>query len=240
MNRRLCIAIDGPAGSGKSTVAEAVAERLGYRYISTGDMYRAVTLKAVRKGIDLEGEPELGRLAREISIEIVRGDNGRMRVLLDGEDVSETLRGPLINTNVSLVARVPEVRRVLVDKQREMAMDGGVVMEGRDIGTVVLPNADKKFYLTASVEERARRRYLEMKQRGFEPDPEALKVEIKERDRIDSERPVSPLKAAPDAIVIDTTEKSVDQVVREVLDEIEGIFLTDAGHLWRRDDGCFT
>lgn len=209
------IAIDGPAGAGKSTVAKTVAQRLGFLYIDTGAMYRAMALQALRDGLDLEDRDGLGRLAARTSVQLtVTGDG--TQVLLNGEDVTEEIRSPDVSRSVSLVARVPAVRRRLVELQREMALGGGVVMEGRDIGTVVLPDARIKIFLTASPEERARRRREELARKGYFVDQRQMEEEILERDRIDTSRETDPLTPAPDAEIIDCSSLPVEQVVKMI------------------------
>lgn len=214
--KRLTIAIDGPAGAGKSTIARKVADLLGYDYIDTGAMYRAVTLKALDANADLEDHETVTKLARECRIEF----EGNL-VFLDGKDVTVEIRSPRINKNVSLVARIPGVRNALTESQRQYGRTGGVIIDGRDIGTVVLPNADKKFFLTASVDERARRRYDEMVGKGFYVSLDDVLADVKTRDRIDSTRQVAPLKAAPDAQIIDTTNYSIEEVISLILDFLD-------------------
>jgi cytidylate kinase len=199
------IAIDGPAGSGKSTVALMVAKELGFLYVDTGAMYRAVTLKALREGIDLNDWEAVERVAASASIELIPGGNSMLRVLLNGEDVTQEIRSPEISRCVSLVARVPEVRNRLVELQRSMACRGGVVMEGRDIGTVVLPDAQVKIFLTASPGERARRRREELVKNGANVDQRQVEEEIHARDKIDTQRDTAPLKPAMDAEIIDSS-----------------------------------
>jgi cytidylate kinase len=214
--KKLTIAIDGPAGAGKSTVARKVAELLGYDYIDTGAMYRAVTLNALDENADLEDYEAVSRLAQNCSIEF----EGNL-VFLDGKDVTIEIRSPRINKNVSLVARIPGVRKALIESQRQYGRMGGVVIDGRDIGTVVLPDADKKFFLTASVDERAKRRYNEMVGKGFYVSLEDVLEDVKTRDRIDSTRQVAPLKAAPDAQVVDTTDCSIEEVVSLIINSLD-------------------
>ena len=214
------IAIDGPAGAGKSTIGALVAERLGYLFLDTGAMYRAVALAALRRGIDPDDGRRLATLAREIRVAIgpptVR-DGRAYTVLLDGEDVTWTIRGADVDRIVSQVARVPAVRDAMVRQQRALAGTGRVVMVGRDIGTVVLPEAQRKIYLTASAAERARRREEELRARGDVRPRQDLLNEILRRDQLDSERKVAPLRAADDAIIVQTDGLSVGQALERVL-----------------------
>lgn len=207
------IAIDGPAGAGKSTVAKLVAKSLGYLYIDTGAMYRAVTLKALRDGVDLTDHEKLGRLASAVSISLKAGSEGSLTVLLDGEDVTEEIRLPAVSNSVSLVAKVPAVRRKMIELQKDMARGGGVVMEGRDIGKVVLPDARVKIFLTADTGERARRRWEEMAAKGIVVDRSKIEEEICKRDFIDTTREMDPLAPAADAVIIDSTSYTVNGVV---------------------------
>ncbi len=217
------VAIDGPVASGKSAVGRALARRLGYRFIDTGLMYRAVAWAALCRGIDPEDGERLAELARSLDIELRWSPEGEeLRVLVDGRDVTGPLRSPEVEGIVSAVSARPEVRRVLVEKQRRLAEDGPVVMAGRDIGTVVLPDADFKVFLTASAEERARRRYLERLARGEPAHYEAVLAEVKRRDEYDSGRPVAPLKPAPDSLILDTGGLSLDEVVERLLGLICG------------------
>ncbi|MCD9021230.1 (d)CMP kinase [Cohnella silvisoli] len=212
---RINIAIDGPAGAGKSTVARMVAKALQYIYVDTGAMYRAVTLKALESGLPIEDNDRVGRLANELDIVLLPGVDSQ-RVLVNGEDVSLRLRSLEINRSVSYVARLETVRARMADLQRRMALEKGVVMDGRDIGTHVLPNAELKVFLTASPRERASRRFREL-------GPEAgitlgqLEKEISERDRLDQEREIAPLLQASDARLIDSTGRTVDEVVEEIV-----------------------
>ncbi|WP_170007494.1 (d)CMP kinase [Bacillus fonticola] len=212
----ISIAIDGPAAAGKSTVAKRVAETLHYIYIDTGAMYRALTYRAMQVGISVHEEDELVALLQKISIFLKQSDVGQI-VFVDGEDVTEAIRTDLVTQNVSYVAAQRGVREDMVKRQQQLAKQGGVVMDGRDIGTDVLPHAECKVFLLASVEERAKRRYEENKQKGFSVNFEKLKEEIARRDRIDSEREVSPLKKAVDAVEIDTTCRTIDEVVQSIL-----------------------
>jgi len=216
LEKDLVIAIDGPAGAGKSTVAKIIAERLGYIYIDTGAMYRALTLKALSKNYNLEDEKELGDLAGSTDIKLVKEGENNL-VILDGEDVTAEIRDNKVSNNVSVVAKVAKVREEMVKLQREMAQSGGVVMDGRDIGTVVLPDADIKIFLTASVEERAQRRYDELIEKGEDVNLEQIEAEIIRRDNIDKNREVAPLTEAEDAIYVDTTKLDIGQVVEEIL-----------------------
>ena len=214
------IAIDGPAGAGKSTIGALVAERLGYLFLDTGAMYRAVALAAKRKGIDPDDGPRLAKLAREVRILIgppTLRDGRAYTVLLDGEDVTWQIREPEIDRIVSQVARIPAVREAMVEQQRTLAERGRLVMVGRDIGTVVLPHADRKIYLTASAAERAKRREEELRSRGQVRPRQELLQEILRRDKLDSERAVAPLKAADDAIVVQTDGLSVGEALDRVL-----------------------
>ncbi|MBN2909702.1 (d)CMP kinase [Polycladomyces sp. WAk] len=207
------VAIDGPAGAGKSTVARQVADRLGLTYVDTGAMYRAVTWKALREQVNPSDEVAVTRLAQQTQIDIHPTD-----IWVDGVRVTEEIRSPEVTAQVSAVARIPGVREALVEKQRAIAQKTGVVMDGRDIGTYVLPDADVKVFLTASIEERARRRYLEMMRRGFSANLEELKEAIRRRDEADTTREHAPLRKADDAVEIDTTSRSIDDVVERILE----------------------
>lgn len=214
------IAIDGPVAVGKSTIGSLLAQRLGYTFVDTGVIYRALTRKALRLGIDLEDENKLSQLAANTKIECAGKQS--LNVFVDGEDVSDMAHFPEVEKNVSLVSRVLEVRRAVVKEQRRLAQRGGMVMVGRDIGTVVLPGADLKIFLTASLEARAQRRYLELLSKGEKADYEAISGEIMKRDEMDSQRAVSPLKPAADAKIIDTGDLAPEQVVQKILDLMEG------------------
>ncbi|WNF21529.1 (d)CMP kinase [Mesobacillus jeotgali] len=217
MSRRISIAIDGPAAAGKSTVAKIVAEKLTYIYIDTGAMYRALTYKALNKGASLDNESQLIEILNDTVIELMPGEAGQ-KVLLDGIEVTNEIRSAEVTNQVSYVAVHELVRKEMVNRQQQFAVDGGVVMDGRDIGTHVLPNAEVKVFLLASVEERAQRRHSENIQKGFPSDLEKLKEEIAARDKIDSEREVAPLKKAHDAVEIDTTSLSIQDVVGKIMD----------------------
>lgn len=218
MNKKLTIAIDGPAGAGKSTVAQIVAQRLGFVYIDTGAMYRAVTLLALREAMDLGSEAELSSLVQRADIRLEnREGETKPRVMLNGEDVTGEIRSPEVSRHVSLVAQVPDVRKQMVELQRQMGEAGGVVMDGRDIGTHVFPRAEIKIFLTASIEERAMRRGKELQEKGYPVDWEKLKAEICSRDQMDTEREIAPLIQAPDAILLDTTSLDIEGVVNRIL-----------------------
>lgn len=216
MRKKISIAIDGPAAAGKSTVAKIVAERLSYLYIDTGAMYRALTYKAIQQNVDLQNESELLDMLLDTSIEFVQEKKGQL-VLLDGENVTDEIRTNDVTNSVSIVAKHKKVREEMVKRQQELASGGGVVMDGRDIGTHVLPKAEVKIFLLASVEERAQRRHQENLQKGFSSNLEKLKEEIAKRDKIDSEREVAPLRKADDAYEIDTTSLSIEQVVDKIM-----------------------
>jgi cytidylate kinase len=213
------IAIDGPAASGKSTIGGLLAERLGYLYLDTGAMYRAVTWAALERDIDVEDESAVSELACRLEIQISRPrieDGRQYTVTVDGEDATWQIREAEVDRHVSPVSAYPGVRRALTEQQRRIASRGDVVMVGRDIGTVVIPDADVKIYLDASPEVRARRRYLELLSRGEEASFQEILSRMRTRDRIDSNREVAPLRVAPDAVVIDTDNLSIDQVLEEV------------------------
>ncbi|MBM3268454.1 MAG: (d)CMP kinase [Candidatus Sericytochromatia bacterium] len=215
--RRFIITLDGPAGAGKSTVAKALAKRLGYRYLDTGAMYRAITWKALETGVALDDEPGLAGIARESQLEL-RAEPDNLHVLIDGEDVTSRIREPRISQAVSHVAKVPGVRREMVDQQRRIGEGGGLVAEGRDMATVVFPEAELKIYLDASPRERARRRASDLAAAGHgKLDLEALEREIAERDRIDSTRDVAPLTHSAEHTHVPTDNLDVDQVVDQIL-----------------------
>jgi cytidylate kinase len=215
--RKLVIAIDGPAASGKSTTARLAAEALGYLHIDTGAMYRAVTLAVIREGVNPSDVDAMGKLVARIRVEERHSAAGR-RVFLNDGDVTDLLRTPEITRTVSAVSALPVVRVAMVREQRRMGAEGGVVLEGRDIGTVVFPDADLKFFLIAGIEARARRRLRDLEAIGEHPDVNRLRAEIEERDRLDSTRSASPLRQAEGAIVLDTSNltipEQVDVVVR--------------------------
>ncbi len=220
MTRVSRIAIDGPAASGKSTVGKLVAERLGYLYFDTGVMYRAVTWASLQRGIPISDEVAVTRLAQDLHIDVTRpqvADGRQYTVLVEGSDVTWEIRRPEVDAEVSPVSAYPGVRAALTAQQRRIGAAGHVVMVGRDIGTVVMPDADLKVYLDAAVEERARRRYREILARGGQADYQAVLRGMVQRDAIDSSRATAPLCAAPDAVVIDTTCMSIDEVVQAII-----------------------
>lgn len=214
--RKLIIAIDGPVGSGKSTLARRVAELMGYVYVDTGAMYRAVALKAIRRGLSLDANEELVALARDTRIDL-RMQDGAQRVFLDDEDVTAAIRTPEMSQAASKIAVVAGVREVLVAEQRRAGKPGGVVMEGRDIGSVVFHNAELKIFLTASAEVRAQRRWREHIQKGETADLEQTLAEVHERDRRDSGRASSPLVRTADAVVVDSTAMEPEEAARLVV-----------------------
>jgi cytidylate kinase len=210
--RPLIIAIDGPSGAGKGTIARAIARELNYRHIDSGAMYRAVGWKAIRDGVPLDDEAAVTALAERSRIEVSTAG-----VTIDEADVTRAIRTPEIDGAAAAVARLPGVRRTLVDRQRQLGAGGGIVMEGRDIGTVVFPNADAKVYLDASPEERARRRAIDPAHTGVPAVVSEVATLLTQRDEQDRTRTASPLFAAKDAVIVDTTGKTVDEVVREVM-----------------------
>jgi CMP/dCMP kinase len=218
------IAIDGPAGAGKSTLSRMLAARLGYIYVDTGALYRAVGLSALRCGVAPSDAQNVGRLLADTAIEI-RFEEGSQHVFLNGEDVSSLIRSPEVSMAASQVSAIPEVRVFLLELQKKLAADSSVVMDGRDIGTVVLPNADIKIFLTASPEDRARRRYKEMLERGETAEYEKVLADIKKRDDADSGREIAPLKPAMDSVIADTTgfelEKSLEKLTSIVKERLK-------------------
>ena len=223
MDKRISIAIDGPAAAGKSTVAKVVAKKLSYVYIDTGAMYRTITYAALEQKVDIENEEKLMEVVKNVNIEFQQGENTQL-VFLNGQDVSEVIRTPEVTNRVSIVAKHRLVREEMVRRQQELAEKGGVVMDGRDIGTHVLPDAEVKIFMLASVEERAERRHLENMNKGFDSNLEQLKEEIARRDKLDSEREVSPLKKADDALELDTTSLSIEEVVQKIMGIVSGVF----------------
>ncbi|MDD2444049.1 MAG: (d)CMP kinase [Desulfotomaculaceae bacterium] len=221
MKSRPNIAIDGPAGAGKSTVAKLVAKELGFLYIDTGAMYRAVTLKALREEVNFSDYNGLDQLAAAARVKLVAGADADLKVFLNNEEVTEAIRDPEVSRNVSLLARVPSVRKRMVELQKAMAVGGGVVMEGRDIGTAVLPDAPVKIFLTASIEERARRRREELAAKGDIIGQRQMEEEIILRDQVDTSREKDPLAPARDAEIIDSTCHSVEHVVAMIVARVK-------------------
>ncbi len=216
----MIIAIDGPAGAGKSTVAKRIAQRMGFLYIDTGAMYRAITLKAMQTGVDLMDVATLTDMARNTSVNLTCDKGGSLKVLLDGVDVSLKIRKPAVNQLVSDVAKIKEIREVMAGLQRKLGEKSDSVLEGRDIGTVVFPNAEKKFYLDAKFEERVNRRYKESADSSGGLTPDEVASDLHNRDHIDSTRKVAPLRKAEDAIYVDTTYMNIDEVVEKILSYI--------------------
>jgi CMP/dCMP kinase len=221
MKEKYVITIDGPAGAGKSTVSRILAQKLSYIYLDTGAIYRTVALKASEAGIAADDEENLGRLCEGIRVSFVN-EEGNLKIHLDDEEVSNKIRTEEISMLASKVSAVPSVRKALLPIQRKAAINGGIVAEGRDMGTMVFPNADFKFYLDASVEERSRRRYLELAGKGNLSEIEGVTRDIIMRDRQDTERKVAPLKPSTDSIIIDSTNLGVDEVVSKLLAIIGG------------------
>lgn len=210
------IAIDGPAGAGKSTIAKKVSAKLGYIYLDTGAMYRAVALKALQSGIDTKNQQGLADIMQKLDIAIAH-ENNLQKIFLDGADVSEAIRTAEVSAGASNVAAFPEVRLKMVELQRKIASGADVVMDGRDIGSYVLPKADLKIFLTASVEERAERRFNELLRKGQQVTYEAVRQDMVQRDKNDSTRALAPLVKVPDAIEIDSTALEIDEVVEKII-----------------------
>lgn len=218
----IAIAIDGPSGAGKSTLARMTAKHFGYIYVDTGAMYRTVGLYALRRGADTTDAKAVGELLPEIDVRTDYDGDGVQRMYLNGEDVSEKIRAPEVSMAASNVSALPAVRAFLTDTQRRMAREHDVVMDGRDIGTVVLPDAAVKIFLTASAAERARRRWLELRDKGVEATYEDVLRDIEIRDKNDSSRDIAPLKPAPDAVICDTTQRDLAgsfELIKAVIEE---------------------
>lgn len=219
-NRTNAVAIDGPAGSGKSTISRMVAERLGYTYVDTGAMYRALTFKVMKKGVEFTDEKSICAFSENMDLELMPSDGkeSTIRVILDGEDISENIRMMQVTSNVKHVAKLAMVRENLVKLQRRMVKGmNGAVMEGRDIGTVVLPDAQHKFYVDASFDERVERRFSEMRAKGLPSTRSEVAEDLKQRDHTDKTRKAGPLKKAEDAVYVDTTDMSIEEVVKEII-----------------------
>lgn len=221
MEKRLIIAIDGPAASGKSSTAQRLAQKLGYLYLDTGAMYRACALKARRLGLDLGDAATVQAMLERLDIRVQMTQDSNV-ILLDNEDVSQAIRDPEISRLASDISALPAVRYKLVELQRHMGAEGGVILDGRDIGTFVFPQAELKFYLTASPEVRAHRRWLELQQKGVAVGEDAVLNELKERDAQDSQRALAPLAIAPDAIRLDTSELSISEQVQALYALVRG------------------
>jgi CMP/dCMP kinase len=213
---KLIVAIDGPVGSGKSTVARRVAELLGYTHLDSGAMYRGVAWKALRDGVPLDSPAQLAALAEAVRIDLVPRD-GKLRVILDGEDITDLIRTPEVSHAASVVATIPGVRHPMVAEQRRAGAQGGIVMEGRDIGSVVFPHADLKIFLEASPEVRAERRLLELKEKGETLALDKVLADVHQRDRRDREREMSPLVRAADAVVVDNTAMDAEETARVIV-----------------------
>lgn len=217
----MIIAIDGPAGAGKSTVARMTAQKLGFLYIDTGAMYRALTLKAMERKINVNDTASLIKMAHSTTIDLINDQEGALKVFLDGQDVTGPIRQPRITKLVSDIAKIKEVRQIMLGLQRKLGELRDSVLDGRDIGTVVFPDADRKFYIDADFKERVKRRYKELKELGQDVTPEDIENDLNNRDNIDSTREFAPLKKAEDAIYIDTTNLTIQEVADKVLSCIQ-------------------
>jgi len=212
----IVVAIDGPAGAGKSTVAKALAQQLSFAYLDTGAMYRALTLKAVREKVNLEDEDALANLALRTQLDLKGNTRTGLKVFIDGQDVSEDIRTVEVTNSTFYIARAPRVREIMVDWQRRIGEKCNLVVEGRDVSTVVFPNAKFKFYLDANLEERAKRRIKELRDKGKDVQEDQMRADLQDRDQKDFTRKVGPLKKADDAVVLDTTFLSIEQVVAKM------------------------
>lgn len=217
----LTIALDGPAAAGKTTVAGIISKKLSIVNLDTGAMYRAVALKAINSSIDTGNIDKVTDMLKNTVIDVIY-ENGKQKIILDGEDVTGEIRTPEVSAGASDVAKIKQVRQTLVDLQRVIAQKGSVIMDGRDIGTYVLPNASHKFFLTADPGERAKRRYLQLKEKGYDGTFEEVKEDIIKRDNNDTNRSFAPLKQAEDAVYIDSTNMTIEQVVNKILEVIRG------------------
>lgn len=214
------IAVDGPSGAGKSTMAKKLARALGFLYVDTGAIYRTLGLFALRQGISPEDEAAVSKLLPMVSIRLDYGEDWVQKMYLNGEDVTDAIRTPEVSTAASQISAIPGVRDFLMDMQRDLAKQGNVIMDGRDIGTVVLPDADVKIFLTASAEDRARRRFEELAARGSRADYETVLADIRERDHRDSTRSAAPLRQAEDALLVDTTGNSMEESFEVLLQTV--------------------
>ncbi|MDZ7722729.1 MAG: (d)CMP kinase [candidate division KSB1 bacterium] len=222
MNTKKIITIDGPAGSGKSSTSKRVASELGYTYLDSGSMYRAVTLKVLELNINPQSDRQVQEIAEKAEIELI-SQNGQNQILLDGKDVTSEIREPKISKTISSVAANKGVRSILAEKQKEIGKYSGIVAEGRDMGTVVFPDADLKIYMTASIQARAERRYKQLLESGIKVDLDKLISEIRERDKMDSTRKHSPLRQADDSIILDTSNMSLDDQVNWIVDKAKAL-----------------
>ena len=222
--KNIVITIDGPAASGKSTTARLVAQKLGWLYLDTGAMYRALTVKTMRQGISLTDPDSIGAMAKQTEMHLIQHDESGIRIFVDEEDVTDQIRTPEIDKAVGPVCEVPEVREAMVRLQRDIARSGHLVTEGRDMGTVVFPDAELKFYMIASIDARAKRRQIDMKKRGIRVSLDALKKDIQQRDERDSQREQSPLRPAEDAYRMNTSSMTIDDQVKQVLQQVHALF----------------
>jgi cytidylate kinase len=225
MRKLIIVAIDGPAASGKSTLAKYLADKLGFLYVDTGAMYRAITFYAIENNIE-ENEDAIVKAVKNINIQL-EYKNGVTRVFIDNDDVTEKIRTPKVNSKVSDISKIKDVRKELVKLQQKFGKNNNLVVEGRDTTTVVFPNADLKIFLTADVEERAKRRHLEFKEKGVEISLDDVESSIKNRDRIDSGRDISPLTKAEDAFEVDTTNLTIEEEINRIVSKVEELTLKE-------------